>query len=319
MFSFLFSFKISIFAHHIPDLIQKNNNIMNLSGRRQSSNVDDRRRGGGGKKIAGGGIGAIIIAALVAYFTGGGKDAAFQAITDGIQQQMQGQLSTEGGTFTEEEDSLAKFSSQVLASTEDIWTKVFKEQLGKTYQPPKMVLYTGSVQTSCGNGQASMGPFYCSGDECVYLDISFLSTMKKEIGASGDFANAYVVGHEVAHHVQNLIGSLGKAHAQMARMSKEEANRMSVRIELQADFLAGVWGYYENKTFRSLDAGDMQEAIDCAHQIGDNYLQQQARGYVSPEQFTHGTSEQRMRWLKKGLTTGDLSLMDTFSVPYEEL
>lgn len=290
---------------------------MDLSGRRRSTNVDDRRGMSKGKVAGGAGIVGVIIALAISFLTGNGDNVDIADVINQVGGMNITQQNSEA--YSAEEDSLAEFASQVLASTEDIWAEIFRKQVGREYNAPKMVLYTGSVQTSCGNGQASMGPFYCSGDQCVYLDLSFFSTMKQEIGASGDFANAYVVAHEVAHHVQDELGILGKAHAQMAQVSKEEANKISVRIELQADFLAGVWGYYEKKTFNSLDESDMKEAIDCAHQIGDNYLQQQARGYVSPEAFTHGTSEQRMRWLKLGLTTGDLSLMDTFNKRYEDL
>lgn len=291
---------------------------MRLNGRRESSNVEDRR-GGAGKKIAGGGIGAIILAVIIGYFTGG-KEGAFQALSDGVQQQIaqRGQVSTEGREFTAEEDSLAKFSKQILASTEDIWTDQF-QKMGKQYECPKMVLYTGSVQTSCGNGSAAMGPFYCGGDQCVYIDLSFFMSMKKEIGATGEFSNAYVIAHEVGHHVQEQLGILGRAHQQMSQMSKEAANQISVRLELQADFFAGLWGYYENKTFQSISDKEIAEAIRCASLIGDNYLQQQAQGYVVPESFTHGTSEQRMRWFKLGLTTGDINRGDTFSVRYEDL
>lgn len=291
---------------------------MKLNGRRESTNVDDRR-GGAGKKIAGGGIGAIILAVIIGYFTGG-KQGAFQALTDGVQQQIaqRGQVSTEGREFTAEEDSLAKFSKQILASTEDVWTKQF-QNMGKQYEYPKMVLYTGSVQTSCGNGSAAMGPFYCGGDQCVYIDLSFFMSMKKEIGATGEFSNAYVIAHEVGHHVQEQLGILGRAHQQMSQMSKEEANQISVRLELQADFFAGLWAYHENKTFQSISDREISEAIRCASLIGDNYLQQQAQGYVVPESFTHGTSEQRMRWFKLGLTTGDINKGDTFSMRYEDL
>lgn len=292
---------------------------MKLNGRRESTHVDDRRRGGSGKKVAGGGIGAIILAVAIAYFTQG-KEGAFRALTDGVQQQiaLNGNVSTEGRKFTQEEDSLAKFSKQILASTEDVWTQIF-QQMGKEYNYPEMVLYTGSVQTSCGNGSAAMGPFYCSGDQCVYLDLSFFSSMQEELGASGEFANAYVIAHEVGHHIQDELGILGRAHQQMANMSQEEANKISVRLELQADFFAGVWGYYEDKTFDSVSDKEIAEAIKCAHQIGDNYLQEQARGYAVPESFTHGTSEQRMKWFKLGLTTGDINRGNTFSVPENQL
>lgn len=292
---------------------------MNLSGRRESTNVDDRRGMSTAAKVGGGGFLGIIIAIVFAYFTNGGdlmsalqSSGALDAIT------TQGQVSTEGREFSEEEQQLALFSKQVLASTEDVWTEVFKS-MGKTYVPPRMVLYTGGVQTGCGQGNASVGPFYCSADQALYIDLSFFSSMKSQLGADGDFAYAYVIAHEVGHHVQHLLGTLNQAHSQMARMSQAEANKVSVRIELQADFYAGMWGHYEQQIFGSLEDGDLEEAIDCAQKIGDNYLQEKARGYSQPESFTHGTSAQRMRWLKRGLTTGDIRQGDTFSVPESQL
>ena len=292
---------------------------MDLTGRRQSSNVDDRRRMSGGAKAGIGGIAGVIIAVVFAYFTGGnpleaGMQAAQQSL--GANTEMS---ATQEREFTEEEQALAVFASQVLASTEDVWTEVFKTQLGKTYVPPKMVLYTGSVQTGCGAGNAQVGPFYCSADQALYIDLSFFSDMKKTLGADGDFAYAYVIAHEVGHHVQHLLGTLNSAHSQMAKMSETQANKVSVRIELQADFYAGVWGYHEGKTFGSLEDGDLQEAIQCAQVIGDNYLQEKARGYSQPESFTHGTSAQRMKWLKLGLNTGDMRRGDTFSLSESQL
>ena len=286
---------------------------MNLEGRRESSNVDDRRRLGGGGK-AGLGIGGIIIAALITWFMGGNPLETVQQMggMEAIQQSL-GQNTSTQGEFTEEEQALAQFSSRVLASTEDVWTEVFKTQLGRTYVPPRMVLYTGSVQTGCGAGNASVGPFYCSADQALYIDLSFFSSMKSQLGADGDFAYAYVIAHEVGHHVQHLLGTLNQAHSQMAKMNEAQANKVSVRIELQADFYAGVWGYHEGQMFGSLEDGDLEEAIDCAEVIGDNYLQEKARGYSQPESFTHGTSAQRMKWLKLGLRTGDMSQGDTFS------
>ena len=280
---------------------------MKLNGRRESTNVDDRRRLSG--KTAGGlGIGGIIIAALIAWATGGDP---LTAVMQSAQEQMSTGTQTEQREFTAEEQELATFSKQILAGTEDVWTKVFKEQLNSNYPAPTMVLYTGSVQTGCGNGSAQMGPFYCSADQCLYLDLSFFTQMKKgEIGSGGDFAYAYVIAHEVGHHVEYLTGLLEKCHQQMARMNQKDANKMSVRIELLADFYAGVWGYYDNKMFASLEDGDLEEAIKCAEKIGDNYLQEQAQGYSVPESFTHGTSAQRMKWLKKGLQTGDMSLAE---------
>lgn len=293
---------------------------MRLDGRRESSNVDDRRGMSGGTK-AGLGLGGIVLIAIMTFMSGGnlgdvitnvGTQMASQNVTTSDQQQRE---------FTEEEQKLAKFSSQVLASTEDIWSQVF-QQMGRTYKAPKMVLYTNAVQTACGQGTASVGPFYCSGDQCLYIDLSFFTTMRKQLGIQNkgdlDFAYAYVIAHEVGHHVENLLGSLGKAHQQMNAVGKTQANKISVRLELLADYYAGVWGHYENETFQSIDENDLLEAIETAKVIGDNYLQERARGYSSPESFTHGTSAQRMRWLKRGLETGDMSVT-TFNVSESEL
>ena len=290
---------------------------MKLDGRRESSNVEDRRGMSGGKK-AGLGIGGIIIAMAIAYFTGGNPlEAGMQAA-----QQSMGQNTevSEGQQreFTEEEQALAKFSTQILAGTEDVWTKIFKEQ-GATYQVPTMVLYTDGTATACGQGSAAMGPFYCSGDQKLYIDLSFFTTMKKQLGADGDFAYAYVIAHEVGHHVEYLTGTLQKVHEQMARLSQTEANKLSVRLELLADFYAGVRAHHDNKMFRSLEDGDLEEAINCAEKIGDDYLQKKARGYAVPESFNHGTSKQRMKWFKLGLETGDISKGTTFQCSDAEL
>ncbi len=282
--------------------------------------MDDRRGMSGGTK-AGLGLGGIVLIAIMTFMSGGnlgdvitnvGTQMASQNVETSPQQQRE---------FTEEEQKLAKFSSQVLASTEDIWSQVF-QQMGRTYKAPKMVLYTNAVQTACGQGTASVGPFYCSGDQCLYIDLSFFTTMRKQLGIQNkgdlDFAYAYVIAHEVGHHVENLLGSLGKAHQQMNAVGKTQANKISVRLELLADYYAGVWGHYENETFQSIDENDLLEAIETAKVIGDNYLQERARGYSSPESFTHGTSAQRMRWLKRGLETGDMSVT-TFNVSESEL
>lgn len=291
---------------------------MKLSGRRESDNVDDRRGRSTVSKAGIGGIGGLIIAALFAWFTSGGDmSKVLQAVTENAPTVQTGQESNPR-EFTAEEQEMAKFAKQVLASTEDIWTAEF-QKLGLTYRAPKMVLFTSSVQTGCGGATSQVGPFYCSADEALYIDLSFFTQMKQQLGASGDFAYAYVIAHEVGHHVQHLLGTLDKAHAQMANTSKAEANKMSVRIELQADFLAGVWGYHENALYRSLEDGDIEEALNCAHVIGDNYLQKQAQGYEVPESFTHGTSAQRYKWLKLGLTTGNMDLRDTFSISESEL
>ena len=288
---------------------------MKLDGRRESSNVDDRRRMSGGT-VAGLGIGGIVMIAIITFLSGGNLG---DVVNNVGQQMTQGQVVEQSDReFTKEEEELAKFSRQILASTEDVWTKVF-QQMGREYQPPKMVLYTGAVQTACGQGNAQVGPFYCSGDQCLYIDLSFFTTMKKSLGADGDFAYAYVIAHEVGHHVEYLLGTLGKAHQQMSRANKVDANKISVRLELLADFYAGVWGHYEQEMFGSLEDGDLEEAIRCAQVIGDNYLQEKAQGYSQPESFTHGTSKQRMKWLKLGLDTGDMSRGNTFQLSDSEL
>ena len=220
---------------------------------------------------------------------------------------------------TAENEALAKFSRQILASTEDIWGQYFLDNGLGTYKAPTLVLYTGSTSTACGQGQAAMGPFYCSADEKLYIDLSFFSSMKKQMGADGDFAYAYVIAHEVGHHVQHLLGTLDQAHKQMARMNTADANRVSVRIELQADFYAGIWGHYESALFGSLEDGDLEEAIRCASVIGDDYLQKKSQGYAVEESFTHGTAAQRMRWLKKGLSTGDIRQGNTFELNDNQL
>ena len=290
---------------------------MKLSGRRESTNVDDRR-GMTAAKAGGVGIVGIIIALVMTFMSKGSLNLA-DIIS--LAPSMMGEVTeqAEGGReFTEEEQALATFSKQILAGTEDVWTEEFKK-IGRTYEAPKMVLYTGAVQTGCGNGSASMGPFYCSADQCLYIDLSFFSSMKQQLGADGDFAYAYVIAHEVGHHVEYLHGTLGKVHQQMSKLSAAEANKLSVRLELLADFYAGVWAYHDNKMFGSIEDGDLEEAIRCAQVIGDNYLQEKARGYSQPETFTHGTSKQRMKWLKLGLETGDIRRGTTFQCSDAEL
>ena len=290
---------------------------MKLSGRRESTNVDDRR-GMTAAKAGGVGIVGIIIALVMTFMSKGSLNLA-DIIS--LAPSMMGEVTeqAEGGReFTEEEQALATFSKQILAGTEDVWTEEFKK-IGRTYEAPKMVLYTGAVQTGCGNGSASMGPFYCSADQCLYIDLSFFSSMKQQLGADGDFAYAYVIAHEVGHHVEYLLGTLGKVHQQMSKLSAAEANKLSVRLELLADFYAGVWAYHDNKMFGSIEDGDLEEAIRCAQVIGDNYLQEKARGYSQPETFTHGTSKQRMKWLKLGLQTGDIRRGTTFQCSDAEL
>ena len=284
---------------------------MDLNGRRQSTNFEDRRGKGSAGKIAGLGGGGAIIVALILLFLG--KDPS-----QVIEQVSSSGIQTEQYTPTAQEEEFKTFALQILASTEDVWTPLFKHA-GRTYREPKLVLFHGSVQSGCGGATSSVGPFYCSADECLYLDLDFFNEMEQQMGAGGDFACAYVIAHEVGHHVQHLLGTLDQAHSLQAQQNEKEKNRTSVRIELQADYYAGVWGYHENRMFGSIEAGDFEEAINAAQKIGDDYLQKQARGYSVPESFTHGTSAQRMRWLKKGLTTGRLDGGDTFSPNYNSL
>lgn len=292
---------------------------MNLKGRRESTNVEDRRGMSGGTKIGlGGGLAGIIIVALMTLMNGGNLgDVVNNVVQQGGLSALQEERVEGQREFTAEEEELAKFSRQVLASTEDVWSEVFRK-MGSTYTPPTLVLFTGSVNSACGEASSSVGPFYCSGDQKLYIDLSFFTEMKSQLGADGDFSYAYVIAHEVGHHVENLLGILNEAHSQMNRVSKTEANKISVRLELLADYYAGVWGHYENSAYKSLEAGDIEEAIDCAQKIGDNYLQKKARGYVQPESFTHGTSAQRMRWLKRGLDSGDMNIT-TFGFPEAQL
>lgn len=288
---------------------------MKLSGRRESNNVEDRR-GGSVVKSGGIGLGAIVLG-IIAYAATGDFGTAINTVLSNSQPTTQQTTGDYHGTALE--DSLEKFSKQILASTEDVWSAEFKK-LGKTYTPPTLVFYKGTTKTACGQGQATSGPFYCSGDENIYLDLDFLATMKQSLGAQGDFTNAYVIAHEVAHHVQNKLGYLGAAHQKMnASRNEAEANRWSVRIELQADYLAGVWGNKENASHFSLEAGDMEEALDAAKKIGDDYLQKRAGYNVQADAFTHGTSEQRCRWLKKGLSSGNIAGGDTYSIDYNSL
>ncbi|MEZ3562085.1 neutral zinc metallopeptidase [uncultured Duncaniella sp.] len=289
---------------------------MRLNGRRESSNVSDRRGSGGARGLKiGGGIGAVIIAAIIAWISGGNP---LDVITSNVGNLTSGNQTTQNYTPTEEEEELAQFSRQILAGTEDVWTKLFAS-MGKEYEPPTLVLFTDAVQSACGNATSQVGPFYCSADQCLYIDLSFFRDMRKTLGADGDFAYAYVIAHEVGHHVQHLLGTLDQAHSQMNRVNETEANNISVRIELQADFLAGVWAHHDNAMFNSLEHGDIEEALDASMKIGDDYLQKRAQGYSVPDSFTHGTSEQRSRWLKRGLSTGDITKGDTFSIPYSSL
>ncbi len=290
---------------------------MRLDGRRESTNVEDRRGKGTVAKAGGIGLGGIIIVGLIYLLTGRAPDP-------GMLQQMApsgGNTEyTDGQDYSQVDQELMQFCKQILAGTEDVWTQEFRK-LGRTYQPPKMVIFSGAVSSGCGNATSDSGPFYCSADQTVYLDLEFFKSMKRQIGADGDFAYAYVIAHEVGHHVQNQLGILDQAHQQMARYGKNSSgyNQTSVRLELQADFFAGVWAYHDNKMFGSLEDGDIDEALNAAAKIGDDYLQKQAYGRTMPETFNHGTSAQRSKWLKKGIRTGDIQQGDTFSPAYNTL
>jgi len=283
---------------------------MKLNGRRESGNIRDMRGKGG--RTAGIGLGGLVIVGLITWLLGGNP-------LDVIQQA--GGLSVGSDTEyvpTPEEEALAKFSRQILAGTEDVWTAEFS-RLGLRYEPPTLVLFSGAVQSGCGGATSSTGPFYCSADQSVYIDLSFFSTMKEQFGSAGDFAYAYVIAHEVGHHVQYLLGTLQQVHQAKAQLNQKEANKLSVRLELQADFYAGLWAHQDNAMFGSLEAGDLEEGLEIAARIGDDYLQKQAQGYAVPETFNHGTSAQRARWLKKGFSTGDINKGDTFNLKYNNL
>lgn len=290
---------------------------MRLDGRRQSSNVDDRRGMSAGR-ATGMGIGGLIVMGLIIWAMGGNPLSVLTQ-ADGPLLGGGGAQTTQNYQPTPEEEALAEFSKKILASTEDIWSKIFREQVGAEYEPPRMVLFTNSVQTGCGGASSSVGPFYCSADKSLYIDLSFFSQMKQQLGAEGEFAYAYVIAHEVGHHVENLLGTLGKVHQKMQSSDKTTANNWSVRLELQADFYAGVWGHHESRMFNSIDQQDVANAIRCSKVIGDDYLQKKAQGYTVPDAFTHGTSAQREKWLKLGLQSGDLRKGDTYNIPYNQL
>lgn len=289
---------------------------MRLDGRRNSSNINDRR-GVSGKTIGiGGGIVGVVIVAIVTLLGGGNIGDVLSTVM------TQGGITTQqpaNYTPDAEDERLADLASKVLAGTEDVWTEEFRRQGWGEYECPKMVLYTGSVNTACGQGTSQVGPFYCSADQTVYIDLDFFKTMDSTIGAGGDFTYAYVIAHEVGHHVQYLLGTLDAAHQKMNQVSQTEANQISVRLELQADFYAGVWANRDNAMFNSIEPGDVENAVNAASKIGDDYLQRKATGREQPESFNHGRSAQRVKWLQKGINTGDPNQGDTFSVPYSQL
>ncbi|MDF2456394.1 MAG: metalloprotease [Cytophagaceae bacterium] len=275
---------------------------MRWLGRRASGNVDDRRGSGMGGKIALGGVGTIIVIVLTLVM-GGDPSDVINVISNNQTQQA--------APPTAEENEQAEFIKVVLADTEDAWNKIFAEQLNKKYEEPVLVLFTGTDQSGCGTASAATGPFYCPADRKVYIDLSFYNDLKQRFDAPGDFAMAYVVAHEVGHHVQNLLGTAAKVRQQQSGLSEKEVNALSVRLELQADFYAGVWAHY-NQKLGVLEPGDIEEALTAANAIGDDRLQKEANGRVVPDAFTHGTSEQRMYWFKKGYETGDISQGNTF-------
>lgn len=279
---------------------------MRLDNERESSNVEDRRRASvaTGRGI---GIGTIVMVLVAMYF---GVDPS--AILNMGQEVSQ--TTTESAESIPENDEMASFVAKVLGSTEDTWGRVF-QQAGHQYPAPKLVLFRGRTSTACGAGQAAMGPFYCPADKKVYIDLSFYDEMKHRFNAPGDFAQAYVIAHEVGHHIQNLMGTSDKVQqARQSARNESEANQYSVRLELQADCYAGVWAHHADGANRILEAGDVEEAMRAAAAIGDDALQRQAQGYAVPDSFTHGTSEQRMRWFNQGLTIGDVNKCDTFSL-----
>ncbi len=291
---------------------------MRLDGRRQSSNVSDRRGRSTGRTLGiGGGIVGAIIVAIITLMRGGG----IGDVVSNVVNQGQGSYSYASQEYTPdaEDQRLAELASKVLAGTEDVWTEEFRRQGWGEYVCPKMVLYSGSIQSGCGNATSQVGPFYCSADQTVYIDLDFFKQMEQSIGASGDFAYAYVIAHEVGHHVQYLLGTLDEAHSAMSRLPESEANKISVRLELQADYYAGVWGNLDNKMFSSIEEGDVENAINAASKIGDDYLQRKAYGYEQPESFNHGRSSQRVRWLSGGISSGDPLRGDTFSPSYDSL
>jgi len=290
---------------------------MRWRGRRQSGNIDDRRRfGGGGRLALGGGAGGIILVILVVLL-GGDPGAILQLLGGG-----DGGVLVPGGDAhvspygerSAGDDALADFVAVVLADTEDVWNQLFLD-MGRTYREPTLVLFRGRVDSACGFASAAMGPFYCPADEKAYIDLSFYEELRQRFDAPGDFAQAYVLAHEIGHHVQNLLGISDQVHARRSQLSKEEFNALAVRLELQADFFAGVWAHHAQKLRNILEPGDVEEALAAASAIGDDRIQMQSQGYVVPESFTHGTARQRAAWFRKGLRTGDVRQGDTFNLP----
>ena len=284
---------------------------MKWEGNRESDNVEDRRSSGGGRPVFGGrgiGIGTIVIALLGGWIFGINPLTILGLLSGGPPAQVQQAPAQKPPA----DDQMARFVSTVLADTEDVWTGIFSQGGGR-YQQPKLVLFRGATSTACGTGQAAMGPFYCPADQKVYIDLGFYETLKNQLGAPGEFAQAYVVAHEVGHHVQNLLGISEKVDQQRGRVSQAQYNQLSVRLELQADCFAGVWANHAQSARQILENGDVEAAMNAAAKIGDDALQKQSQGRVVPESFTHGTSAQRVRWFNNGLQNGNVKACDTFS------
>lgn len=273
-------------------------------GREQSGNVEDRR-GMGGKMAIGGGIGGIIVLVLSLLFGGNPGDILNNSVVN--------QPTTQEQPVNPADEPKREFVAVVLNDTEDVWSKIFSEQLGKTYPEPKLVLFSGQGQSGCGTASSASGPFYCPADQKVYIDLSFYDELQSRFQAPGDFAMAYVIAHEVGHHIQTVLGISDKMRQMQQGASEAEANALSVKLELQADFLAGVWAHHAQQMKKILQEGDIEEALNAANAIGDDRLQKEAQGYVVPDAFTHGTSAQRMFWFKKGYESGDINQGDTFS------
>ena len=288
---------------------------MKWEGNRESDNVEDRRSDGGGGGLLGGrsiGIGTIVVALVGGWIFGINPLTILNLLSGGGASTAQVQQQSAPAQRPPADDRMAKFVSTVLADTEDVWKDVFARS-GGTYKEPRLVLFRGTTQTACGQGQAAMGPFYCPGDQKVYIDLGFYETLSRQLGAPGDFAQAYVIAHEVGHHVQNLLGISGKMDAMRGRVSKVEYNALSVRLELQADCFAGLWAQKAQTSRKILEQGDVEEAMNAAAKIGDDALQRGSSGAVVPESFTHGTSAQRQRWFATGFKTGSVKACDTFS------
>jgi len=283
---------------------------MKWGGRRQSDNMEDRRgMSGGGKAVLGGGLIGIVVLLLNMF---GGETG--QTLAPILEQFQEGQSApTEQRELTAQEKQQGEFVNALLVDNEDVWTKIFKEN-GWNYEAPKLVLFSGQVQTACGGASAASGPFYCPGDKKVYMDMTFFEELKSKFGAKGgDFAVAYVVAHEIGHHVQTLLGTSAKMRKMQEGLSEAEANKLSVALELQADFYAGVWTHYNEEMNKILEPGDIEEALSAANAVGDDAIQKKMQGQVVPDSFTHGTSEQRMYWFNKGFKSGDIKEGDTFA------